>query len=96
MDVPGKRSKCDAYYEFVNTDVGLCNGVTRTLIDFIYANSSEPPDLPEAVIVKFDKFRGPSISEPISSCVPICRCKSDVNLIYSDMHLKQRFQMNLN
>ena len=48
------------------TDVGLCNGATGTLIDFIYPNNSEPPDLPEAVIVRFDKYRGPSISEPFS------------------------------
>ena len=38
----------------LNTDVDLCNETTRTLIDFIYANNSEPPDLPEAKIVKFD------------------------------------------
>ena len=54
------------------TDVGLCNGATGTLIDFIYANNHQPPDLPETVIVKFDNYRGPSISESISSCVPIC------------------------
>ena len=47
------------------TDAGLCHGATGTLIDFIYANNNEPPDLPEAVIVKFDKYRGPSITEPI-------------------------------
>ena len=47
------------------TDVGLCNGATGTLIDFIYANNNGPPDLPEAVIVKFDKYRGPSRTEPM-------------------------------
>ena len=54
------------------TEVGFCYGATGTLIDFIYPNNSEPPDLPGAVIVTFDKYRGPSISEPLSSCVPIC------------------------
>lgn len=54
------------------TEVGLCNGATGTIIDFIYANNHQPPDLPEAVIVKFDNYKGPSISESISSCVPIC------------------------
>ena len=54
------------------TGVGLCNGATGTVIDFIYADNQQPPDLPEAVIVKFDNYRGPSISESISSCVPIC------------------------
>lgn len=52
--------------------VRLCNGATGTVIDFIYANNQEPPDLPEAIIVTFDNYRGPSISESISSCVPIC------------------------
>ena len=57
----------------LKTDVGLRNGDTRTLIGFIYANNSEPPDFSDAVIVKFDKYRGPSISEPISSCVLLCQ-----------------------
>ena len=34
------------------TAVGLCNGATGTGIDFIYADNQQPPDLPEAVIVK--------------------------------------------
>ena len=54
------------------TDVGLCNGATGIVIDFIYADNQQPPDLPQAVIVKFDNYRGPSISDLISSCVPIC------------------------
>ena len=54
------------------TDVGLCNGATGTVIDFIYADNHQPPDLPQAVIVKFDNYKGPSISKSISSCVPIC------------------------
>ena len=35
------------------TDAGLCNGATGTVLDFIYANNQQPPDLPTAVIVKF-------------------------------------------
>ena len=42
------------------TGVGLCNGATGSVIDFIYADNQQPPDLPEAVIVKFDNYRGPS------------------------------------
>ena len=38
----------------LNTDVEVCNETIRILIDFIYASNSEPPDLPEAKIVKFD------------------------------------------
>jgi hypothetical protein len=52
--------------------VGLCNGETGTVIHFIYQNNHQPPDLPIAVIVKFDNYRGPSISETLPSCVPIC------------------------
>ena len=54
------------------TDVGLCNGATGTVLDFIYANNQQPPDLPIAVIVKFDDYSGPSISHNIPGCVPIC------------------------
>jgi len=52
--------------------VGLCNGATGTLIDFIYKNNHQPPDLPIAVIVQFDNYRGPSISTIQPSYVPIC------------------------
>ncbi|XP_068687691.1 ATP-dependent DNA helicase pif1-like [Montipora foliosa] len=54
------------------TAVGLCNGATATVIDSIYTVNQQPPTLPEAVIVKFDNYIGPSISESIPSCVPIC------------------------
>ena len=52
--------------------VGLCNGATGTVVDFIYQNNQQPPDLPIAVVVKFDIYRGPSISNTLPSCVPIC------------------------
>ena len=51
---------------------GLCNGATGTVIDFIYQHGHQPPDLPIAVIVQFDDYRGPSISDSRPSCVPIC------------------------
>lgn len=54
------------------TDVGLCNGATGTVVDFIYATNQKPPDLPIAVIVKFDDYTGPSICSNIQQCVPIC------------------------
>ncbi|CAH3037341.1 unnamed protein product, partial [Pocillopora meandrina] len=68
------------------TDVGLCNGATGTAIDFIYADNHQPPDLPQAVIVKFDNYKGPSISKSIPSCVPIglnvlMECMSDNNCL---------------
>ena len=54
------------------TDVGLCNGATGIVVDFIYATNQQPPDLPIAVIVKFDDYTGPSISTKIHQWVPIC------------------------
>ena len=32
----------------------------------------QPPDLPIAVVVQFDNYRGPSLSDSWPSCVPIC------------------------
>ena len=54
------------------TDVGLCNGATGTVLDFIYANNQQPPNLPTAVVIKFDDYKGPSIIHNIPACVPIC------------------------
>ena len=51
--------------------VGLCNGATGTVVDIIYKINHQPPDLPMAVIVKFDDYRGPSIDDTMPSCVPI-------------------------
>jgi len=44
------------------TDVGLSNGTTGTILDFINTTNQQPPDLPVAVIVKFDDYTGPSVS----------------------------------
>ena len=54
------------------TDVGLCNGATGTVVDFIYANNQQPPDLPVSIIVKFDNYSGPSINDTMPGYVPIC------------------------
>ena len=53
-------------------NVGLCNGASGTVVDIIYEVNHQPPDLPIAVIVHFDDYRGPSISDTLPSCVPIC------------------------
>ena len=45
--------------------VGLCNGATGTVIDIIHRKNHQPPDISKAVIVKFDDYLGPSISETI-------------------------------
>ena len=52
--------------------VGLCNGATGTVVDFIYHSNLQPPSLPIAVIVQFDEYEGPSIFEDKPNCVPIC------------------------
>ena len=54
------------------TDVGLCNGATGVVVDFIYSTNQQPPNLPIAVIVKFDDYTGPSINNELPHCVPIC------------------------
>lgn len=46
-----------------NPEAGLCNSATGTVKDFIYQTDHQPPDLPIAVIVKFDNYIGRSISE---------------------------------
>ena len=51
--------------------VGLCNGATGTITDIIYQVNQQPPDFPVALIVQFDDYRGPSISNTLPSCVPI-------------------------
>ena len=53
------------------SSVGLCNGATGTVVDFIFQNGHQPPELPIAVVVMFEDYRGPSLSEAQPSCVPI-------------------------
>jgi DNA replication protein DnaC len=54
------------------SSIGLCNGATGTVVDFIFENNHQPPDLPVAVIVQFENYRGPSFDDTRPSCVPIC------------------------
>ena len=54
------------------TYVGLCNGATGTVVDLIYADNQQPPDLSIVVILQFDDYRGPSINDSTPACVPIC------------------------
>ena len=51
--------------------VGLCNGSTGSVVDIIFEPNTHPPSLPVAVIVKFDSFSGPSLTNDMPSCVPI-------------------------
>ncbi len=52
--------------------VGLCNGATGTVFDIIYQSNHQPPDLPIAVIVQFENYRGPVFNENQPLCIPIC------------------------
>lgn len=54
------------------TDLGLCNGATGVVLDFIYADNQQPPVLTIAVIVQFHDYTGPSVSINNPGCVPIC------------------------
>ena len=54
------------------SSVGLCNGATGTVVDFIFQNNHQPPDLPIAVIVEFENYRGPAFDENRPSFIPIC------------------------
>ena len=53
------------------SSVGLCNGATSTVVDIIYQNNHQPPDLPIAVIVEFENYRGPVFNESRPLCIPI-------------------------
>ena len=43
--------------------MSLCNGAKGTVVDFIFKDNHQPPDLPIAVMVNFDNYRGPAFSE---------------------------------
>jgi len=53
------------------SDVGLCNGSLCTVKDIIFQDNQLPPSLPIAIVVKFDKYTGPSFCEDDEKCVPI-------------------------
>ena len=78
------------------TDVGLSNGATGTILDFIYSTNQQPPDLPVAVIVKFDDYTGPSVSDNMPGCVPICpiTITSDNNT-FGTVHERQQLPLKL-
>ena len=54
------------------SSVGLCNGATGTVVNIIFHNNHQPPDLPIAVMVEFENYRGPVFDENQPSCIPIC------------------------
>lgn len=52
-------------------DVALCNGSLGVKQNIVFQRNQFPPALPIAVIVKFDKYTGPSFFNDIDNCVPI-------------------------
>ena len=50
-------------------DVGLVNGARGTIVAICYENGHSPPDLPVAVMVRFDCYSGPT---PSDGSVPNC------------------------
>ena len=43
---------------------------TGIVLEFMYATTQQPPDLPIGVIIKFNDYRGPSLSDEMPGCVP--------------------------
>ena len=67
-------------------EVGLCNGATGKVVDLIFAENHWPPDLPIAVMVKFDHYAGPSFTELLPN---VSQCAlSLLNLIYLILFMK--------
>ena len=44
---------------------------TGTVVDIIYQNNHQPPDLPIVVTVEFENYRGPVFNENQLLCIPI-------------------------
>lgn len=55
----------------LQTQVGRCNGAAGTVSQILCPEGQSPPNLPVAVIVKFDVYTGPTFLADIPKCVPI-------------------------
>ena len=44
----------------------------ETVVDIIFQDNHQPPDLPIAVMIKFENYRGHSYNVDRQFCVPIC------------------------
>ena len=73
--------------------VGLVNGACGEIIHIIYSSDSSPPDLPIAVIVKFEDYMGPSISSACSA-VPIIPITASLDL-NAVVHERQQVPLRL-
>ena len=78
----------------LSPNVGLCNKATGIVVDIIFQNSHQPPDLPIAVVVDFENYRGPAFSQDKTCCVPICpiTVSSQTEI---DIHERQQLPLKL-
>lgn len=76
------------------TDAGLCNSATGVVLDFIYADTQQPPDLPIAVVVQFHDYTGPSVGNNNPGCVPICPIAITSNTL-DGLHERQQLPLQL-
>lgn len=54
-------------------DVGLVNGATGTVVAICYESGQCPPDLPVAVMVRFDSYSGPTLPDGTVPITPLRR-----------------------
>jgi ATP-dependent DNA helicase PIF1 len=54
-------------------DMGLVNGAMGTIVAICYRNGESPPNLPIAVTVRFDSYRGPTLSDGTVPITPLRR-----------------------
>lgn len=73
--------------------VGLCNGATGTLVDFIYQNE-QPPCLPVATVVHFDDYSGPQFIDSMHNCIPIFPLTVSA-FIAGQVHERQQLPLRL-
>ena len=77
------------------TTTGLCNGATGKVIDIIYKDKMQPPDLPVAVLVQFDGYTGPPyLPQLYENCVPISPFTATLD-IAGTRHERQQLPIRL-
>lgn len=54
-------------------DMRLVNGTMGTVVAICYRHGESPPNPPMAVIVRFDSYRGPTLSDGTFPITPLRR-----------------------
>ena len=68
-------------------DKGLVNGSMGTVVAICYRNGESPPNLPIAVTVKFDSYRGPTLTDGSVPIIPLRRTWSSAGGVCSRLQL---------